>query len=394
VSASPAASATATRVLVGVLVAALNMRIAIAIVGPVIEEIRADTGMSSALAGTLTTIPYGCMGAFSFAGPGLARRHGAKRILATGLALIAGGTLLRAAAPGPALLLAATLPIGLGIALAGVTIPIVIKQYFPGRAGTTTGAYTTAMGIGITAAGFAAVPLSTALGGWREAFAVSAIPALVALPLWLMTRVSDHRLADGGADLAGSPDAAAHAPRREALLLGALFALQSFCFTGMVSWGAAVYEDAGWRPEDAAIAISSLGLLTIAASLTVPWLSDRGDRRVWIAGMSVVMAAGLAAIAITPTSAALVWLIAFGFGSGATFALILALPLDLAARPQRAGELMAWMLGLGQLFGALGPVVVGALRDLTGGFSIAIGLLAVFALLDGAVALAIPRRRH
>jgi MFS transporter, CP family, cyanate transporter len=396
------AGSAGARVLIGLLIAAVNMRLAIASVGPLTEEIRADTGMSSPLAGALTTIPYACMGAFSFAGPGLVVRLGAKHALTLGLALIAGGALVRAAMPTPALLLAATLPIGAGIALAGVVIPVVIKHHFPSRAATVTGAYSTGIAVGIAVAGFAAVPLAAALGGWRGAFAAFAVPTLLALPAWAATRVSDHRVEDApvaDAPAAGlAPDVPpaglfSLAPSRTALVIGAFFALDTFCITGMVSWGAAAYEAAGWEASDASAAVWSMGLLAIAASLTIPALSDRGDRRVWLAGMSAVMALGLAGIALVPTSAAPVWLVAFGFGSGATLALALTLPLDLASAPARVAELSAWMLGLGLSAGALGPIAVGALRD-AGGFDVAIGMLAAVSLAHAFVALAIPRRRH
>ena len=92
------------------------------------------------------------------------------------------------------LLIATTLPIGLGIALGGVVIPIVLKQYFASRPGAVTGAYTTSLSAGIVVIGLTAVPLADALGSWRDAFALSALPAFVALPLWLATRIDDHRI--------------------------------------------------------------------------------------------------------------------------------------------------------------------------------------------------------
>jgi CP family cyanate transporter-like MFS transporter len=57
------------------------------------------------------------------------------------LTLIAIGTVLRSLAPSPSLILTATLPIGIGIALIGVTLPVVVKEYFPERGGAITGAY-------------------------------------------------------------------------------------------------------------------------------------------------------------------------------------------------------------------------------------------------------------
>jgi CP family cyanate transporter-like MFS transporter len=378
-------------VLVALLIAALNLRVAIAAVGPLIDDIQADLGMTSALVSLLTAIPFLCMGGFAFIGPGVVERRGARWVLAFALVLIGGGTLLRAVMPTAWLMIAATLPIGLGIALGGVVIPIVLKHYFSDRPGTVTGAYTTALSVGIVVMGLTAVPLADALGSWRDVFALSALPAFVALPLWLATRVDDHRVDDEDAGPAG-PGWRLH-PSRIGVLVGVVFGLQSICFAAVVTWGAAVYEEAGWAPEDAALAITSLGVLTIAASLTVPRLSDRGDRRSWLIAMAVLMAVGLLGMALVPDRYGLAWMILFGFGNGALLPLCFALPLDLAETPAKAGELTAWMLGIGHGMAAFGPLLVGPLHDLTGAFTAGLLLLFALIILDIVLATRLPRIR-
>jgi MFS transporter, CP family, cyanate transporter len=382
-------SASGTRVLVALLVAALNLRIAIGVVGPIIDEIQADLGMSSAVVGLLTAIPFLCMGAFAFIGPGVIERLGTRWVLAGALVLIGVGTLARAAMPDAFLVILMTLPIGLGIALGGVAVPMVLKQYFASRPGTVTGAYTTALSLGIVVVGLTAVPLEDSLGSWRDVFALTAIPAFIALPLWLATRVDDHRvIPEVGVPAAG----AGMRPNRLKVLLGVVFGLQSICFAAVVTWGAAIYEEAGWSPEDAALAITMLGVLTIAASLTVPPLSDRGDRRRWLVAMAALMALGMLGMATVPGHFGLVWMILVGFGNGALLPLCFALPLDLGSTPVRVGELTAWMLGIGHAMAALGPLIVGPLHELTDGFET--GLLVLFGLIlfDIFLCTRVPRR--
>ena len=50
------------------------------------------------------------------------------------------------------------------------------------------------------------------------------------------------------------------------------------------------------------------------------------------------------------------------------FALVMILPLDLEARPERVRALVAMMLGFGYTIGAMAPFVLGAIRDATGSF--------------------------
>lgn len=386
-----ALSASGARVLLALLVAALNLRLAIAVVGPLIDDIQADLGMSGAVVALLTAIPFLCMGGFAFVGPGVIERLGTRRVLALALVLIGAGTLVRAAMPTAWLVIVTTLPIGLGIALGGVVIPVVLKQYFASRPGAVTGAYTTALSLGIVVVGLAAVPLADSLGSWRDAFALTALPAFVALPLWLATRIDDHRIVPGPEVPVAPPGWRLH-PSRIGIHLGVLFGLQSVCFAAIVTWGAAVYEAAGWDPEDAALVVTSLGAMTILASLTIPPLSDRGDRRRWLVAMAVLMALGLLGMATVPGEHGLVWMLVFGFGNGALLPLCFALPLDLAGTPAKVGELTAWMLGIGHGMAALGPLIVGPLRDLTDGFEAGLFVLLGLIVIDIVVAARIPRR--
>jgi CP family cyanate transporter-like MFS transporter len=401
--------------LVAVLVAALNLRLGIASPGPVMETIRADTGMSSGLAGVLITIPFACMSAFAFAGPPLIRRSSPHGVILLALVLIGGGTLARAVAPTPLLLIAATIPIGMGISLAGVALPVVVKQHFQHHSGAVTAAYVSSFSIGVAVIASTIDPLADAVGGWREAFAISAVPALIAAVVWAAAmravgrseavRASELEPAGaplaGGAVAAGAPlarDAAASGatfdrgrlPDRVELTAAASFGLQSMCYAGLVGWIAALYVDAGWSERTAALATASLGLFVIPGSLLFARLSQGRDRRPWLAVTIAVMAVGMFGIALAPEAAPVAWLVAFGFGGGAALALQLALPIDLRASADGVARLTAWMLGLGYIFSAVSPTLVGVLRDATGGFTVPMTVLAVLSLLGIVAAFLLP----
>lgn len=380
--------------LIAVLAAAFNLRLGIAAPGPVIETIRADTGMSSSLAGVLITIPFLCMSGFAFAGPPLIRRGSAEAVIVLSLLLIGLGTLARAVAPTAFLLIAATVPIGSGIALAGVALPVVVKQHFRSRSGAVTGAYVSAFSLGVILIAVAIGPLADAVGGWRPAFAISSVPVLLALAIWMVV----NRGVGGSPAPPTTPSADAglaaigvrRRPGRTELLAAASFGLQSMCFSALVGWVAALYIDIGWSAGTAALTTASLGLFVIPGSLIFPSLSQGRDRRPWIAGTVGLMCVGLLGIALAPGAAPPAWLLAFGIGSGAAVALQFALPIDLRATPDGVARLTAWMLGLGYLLSAAAPILVGMLRDATGGFTVPMAALGVLALLGVIVALMLP----
>ena len=380
--------------LVAVLIAALNLRLGIASPGPVIETIRADTGMSSALAGVLISIPFACMSAFAFTGPPLIRRGSPYSVILLALLLIAGGTLLRAVAPTPLLMIAATVPIGMGIALAGVALPVVVKEQFSHRSGAVTAAYVSSFSIGVVVIAISIVPLADALG-WREAFAISAVPALVAAVVWTaVTRELAQSTAASGGGLSEADVALAvpvrRRPDRVELLAAASFGLQSMTYAGLVGWVAALYVDAGWSDGMASLATASLGLFVIPGSLFFASISQGRDRRPWLAATVAVMAVGLIGIGVAPEAAPLLWLAAFGGGGGSALALQLALPIDLRATADGVARLTGWMLGLGYVLSAIAPTAVGALRDATGGFTVPITGLGLVSLLGVVVAFLLP----
>src|SRR4051794_5810968 len=173
------APSTPRTVLAGIVAAALCLRLALIGIGPLLETIRHDVGMSRAAAGLFTTIPFVCMSVFAFSGTRVIARIGYGRLIELCLLVLAIASALRAVMPTAVLLLVMTVPIGIATALAGVALPPVVKHRFAERGGAATGAYVGAMGFGAAIASVTAVPLAHALGGWRAAPAVAAIPGPV-----------------------------------------------------------------------------------------------------------------------------------------------------------------------------------------------------------------------
>jgi CP family cyanate transporter-like MFS transporter len=308
--------------------------------------------------------------------------------------LIILGTLLRAAMPTAALVVITTVPAGIGIALIGLSLPSVIKRSFAFRLGAVTGAYTAAQALGATAAAVSMVPLSHGLGGWRGAFAVSALPTLVAVPLWLLLpRGRDRGLPATGAD-GSTPErrTGLRPPDRQALLLALIFGLQSTTYAGMINWLATVLEHNGWSAGRAGVATAVISVLMIPSALVIPAVSDGRDRARWLVGTAVVMGLGVTGLAVLPRSAPWLWIVTFSLGAGALFPLVLTLPLDLGGTGGAVTDLTSSMLGYGYFLSAAGPLLVGALYDATGGFLVPMALLAVLGMLSGVLSLA-PRVR-
>jgi CP family cyanate transporter-like MFS transporter len=371
----PSRLSSARIALAGIVAAALCLRIAIVGIGPLIDPLRRDLAISHGVAGLLTTIPFACMSVFAFSGAYVVARIGFGRLIELCLFVLALATVVRACMPSAPLLLLMTVPIGIATALAGVALPSVVKHGFAQRGGAATGAYVGAMGFGAAIASVTAVPLAHLLGGWRAALAATALPILVAIPLWRRSRAGDVPRP--------RPGMVRRPPWRTCTLLALVFGLQSICFTGTIAWVAPLYAAHGLGDYAAGATPALLSLLAVPFSLLVPGLSDGKDRRWWILGSAVLVSGSTFALALAPAAAPWLWLGLFAIGDGPLFPLTLALPLDVARDATEAGALSTWTLGLGFALSALGPVLVGLLRDLSGGFELPLAVLASCALGSG-----------
>lgn len=117
-------------VLAGLFLASLALRPQIIGVGPLLLQVKEGLGSSHTVEGLLSSIPLLCMGLFAPVAALLAVRIGARAAIAWVVGLVAAGGLLRVAAPDAVVLLAFTLPIGIGIAVAGTLMPVAVKERF------------------------------------------------------------------------------------------------------------------------------------------------------------------------------------------------------------------------------------------------------------------------
>jgi MFS transporter, CP family, cyanate transporter len=348
---------------------AANLRPAMASVGPVLADIRADLGLSAGLAALLTALPVACLGALSPSAPALARRWGMEPVLAVVLALIGAGLVVRVGG-GVALLFAGTAAVSGAIAVANVLLPAVIKRDFPGGGGAMMGVYTMALSGSAAVAAGVTVPLERLVGhGWRGALAAWAVPAVVALLAWLpfARRHTAPPPPDGGTSLLRAP---------LAWQVTAFFGLQALCFYSVLSWLPSVYRELGYSPAAAGLVLSVATLIQIPVTLLVPSLATRAaDQRWYAAGSTVLTAAGLAGVLAAPTAATYLWALLLGLGMGGTFAVALTLFVVRARSSRDTARLSAMAQTFGYLIAAGGPFLVGAIRDAAGSWAPALGLL-------------------
>ena len=367
------------------------------IIGPLVGLVQDDLGMSHGVAGLLSTIPVLCMSLLAPFGPVLAGRIGPRLGAAACVAMVGAFGILRGLLPDTGTVLAATIGVGVGMALVGPILPMIVRARLPNNPAAGTGAYVVGFVIGGSITAAVAVPLADAFGGWRASFVIVSAAAFVSLLawLWLMPRDDRHERV---------PLALPKLPwrRPSAWLLGAIFGSQSVLFYGCITWLASIQEERGWPLAAAGGLIALLTGIGLVATVAVPLLADRfGTRRSQLALASLLSIAGILGIALTPGEApgSLITIAStalLGLGIGAYFPLALTLPVDVASDSADAASISALMLLIGYLLAAIAPVALGVLRDATGNFGAVLGSLVViaFAMLPLALALSPGRLRQ
>ena len=363
---------------VAIFLAALNLRAALSSVPPLVHTIQDDLGLTSAVAGLLTTVPVLCMGLFAPVSQRLAHRIGREATVAVALLLLAVGLLLRLAGDVLPVLLLSTLLPGIGIALCGTVLPGIVKEFFPGRSGAMTGVYLLAMMVGATAASALSVPLAEALGSWERSLAVWSGLAVVGLVGWLPVL---HRVNDRDEPGEVPPRTALPWRSRTARLMATFMALQSLGFYTQLAWIPPSYEARGWSARDAGLLLAVWSIVQLVSGVGGPALADRvRDRRPLVGAAVLLTVVGTSGIAAAPTAAPWLWVVLMGLGQGAGFSLGLVKLVDYAPTPAASARLSAMVFLFSYSLASTGPFLFGAVRDATDSFTVPFSALVAVAL--------------
>ncbi len=371
----------------GILVVSFNLRAAITSLPPVFPELRHAAGLSTATLAALAAVPVLSFALFSGLAPVLARRIGEERVIILALLLLVGGLGLRSAAPGVLLFPGTILAAG-AISLVNVLLPSLVKRRKPELAGLLIGLYLMSLTAGAVLAAVIAVPVFNAAGAVstsadagavRLTLGMWAIPALVAVAVWL-PQVRFHTRPDlaPGEERRGVLDMTRH---KLAWQVMSFMGLQSLAYYATLSWFPTMFRDHGISATAAGNLLALMNLGNAISGLIVPVLAQRSrDQRKLVLVAVAMIAAGLVGSAFGPNASVIGFVALLGLGQGATFGLSVFLFTARAADSHTAAALSGFAQGGGYLIAAAGPLAVGIVHTATGSWTIPmLGLLGVVA---------------
>jgi CP family cyanate transporter-like MFS transporter len=356
------------------LIAAVNLRLTVAALPPVLSQIRHTTGLSSAGAGLLTGVPVFCFGLVALASPWLIRRFSMGPLLSLTLLAVIGGAAIRLVAAVAPLFLGTVL-LGSGIAVGNVLIPGLIKRDFARRRVLMTALYSVALsGGGAVAAGLT-VPIEHATGlGWRITISLWAILAVLAVLAWTphvrdeVTLVDDQH---GGSIRGLWRD-------RTAWGVSTFMGLQSFGFYATLSWLPTIARAHGVSASSAGLLLSLAAGCGMIGALVMPSAERRiGRRSVPVLVSFGACAVGYSGLLVAPGSVIFVWCAIFGYGQGALLALALGYIVARSPDSNHAAQLSTMAQSVGYLIASTAPFAMGALHGATGSWTLPVVMLLV-----------------
>ncbi|WP_192777544.1 MFS transporter [Nonomuraea africana] len=359
-------SLRSTFVVAGLILTALNMRPALAGISPLLDQIMTDVGLTPAGGGAITTVMVVCLGLFGPVAPLLARRIGLDRTLLVALLILAAGVVVRSLDGAPLLYTGAAIA-GTAIAILNVIMPGVVKLHFPEKAGLLTAIYVSALVGGAAAASALAIPLEHLTGyGWRGVSALVAAPAVAAALLWLPQAF-------------GRQSAPANGPRPVGALLRnpvtwkltAFMGIQSLTFYVMLAWLPTIFQESGLPADHAGFLLAVSNLAQVVGTIAVPVHAERSRTQVpHVAAAALLTVAGYLGVLLAPTTVPWLWMIVLGVGQGASLALALLIITLRAPDPSSVTALSAVAQSVGYVLAALGPLLIGLLRQASGGWTV------------------------
>ncbi|MEU8462962.1 MFS transporter [Streptomyces sp. NPDC059982] len=375
--------------IVGIVLAALNLRPAITSLGALFEETRTGLHMSGTVAGLITSVPALCFAVFGVTAPRLSRRFGPAAVVCAGMAAVAAGLLIRPFADSAAAFLAASALSLAGIALTNVLLPVIVKRWFPDRVGTMTGLYSMALAAGTSLAAAATVPLTSALGGsWRTGLLIWAVLALAAVLPWLPIAAASRRAKAAAPATAAREDAGPSVLRsRTAWALACYFGLQATGAYVTMGWLPQIFRDAGVSASTAGVLLAVTMVMGVPLAFVIPRLAGRMRHQGPIAvTLGLFGFAGYLGLYLAPAAGAWAWALLLGI-SNCAFPLVITMIGLRAKSPAGVVRLSAFAQSTGYLISIPGPLLIGTLYQHSGGWDLPLAVMA--ALLVPQIALGV-----
>jgi CP family cyanate transporter-like MFS transporter len=286
------------------------------------------------------------------------------------------------------------------ITIGNVAVPVLIGRDFAADAGLVTAMYVSALNIGAMATSLLSAPLAGIIG-WRAALIAWGALAVGGLALWTRAAAVSRRRAS-----ADAARVAATAPRvcstrppvtlwRRPFVWGLTLAFgsQAFGYYGVSAWlPTLLHDEIGLGRSTAGASASIFQVLAVAGAFGVPALLHRGlgssSVLLIVCGLWITLPVGL----LIAPSAWPLWCALGGTAQGGGFTAIFTVVVHRALDQRDGRRISATVQAGGYTLAATGPFLIGAARDVSGGWTAPLLLVCAAVAVMAAAGAAAGRR--
>jgi MFS transporter, CP family, cyanate transporter len=364
-----------------ILVIAATLRSPITSVGPLIPFFREELGVSNSMIGLVNTLPLLAFGIFSPLVPKVSSKFGMETTLLFAMGLLTIGVFIRALSGLPVLLFGTVL-MGMAIAFGNVLMPGLIKSTFPYQIGLMTGVYSVSMNIfGAFASGISVPIAALPAFGWRNAMQLWSIISFIAVII-LVLRLPAIRSAKKKVFVKIQNQPSKRLFKSKIAWAVTLYmGLQSLIPFSLSTWLPDILLSKGYSESEAGwlVAIYQVGL--IPTTFVAPIIAARMKSQRLIGCISgLLFFFGLIGVWLVSSHLIIVFLILTGIGAGTTFSLAMMFFVLRTKTVEESSQLSGMAQSFGYLIAALGPLLLGTIAEVTGGWTVSMAILIVVAL--------------
>ncbi|WP_413627740.1 MFS transporter [Fructilactobacillus vespulae] len=364
-------------IFLSIIAVAINMRLPITAIPPVLGLLQQATGIPTSQLGWLTTIP---LLTFAIISPILAKlgnRFGNELVIFTFLIILTIGSFLRINFSVLTIILG-TLLIGIGIDAGNVLLPAVIKDKLPDQEMVGMATYITSMLV-IGAVGTAFSGITTELFSLKTTMIILAIITFISLIGWFPQLKKSSSKKE--APTTNTADQIQPVKSVWVMKLGWLitifFGLQSLLYYSLITWLPSMFNSLGFSNIEAGIFVTILQVGSLPCSFIVPLFAAKGRnsfKLIWVLGVGFVF--GLLGLLFPIHN--FIWVsfisLLIGIGSGVAFNLSVIFFAQKSKTAVQTANVSGMAQSFGYLLAAIGPILFGYLNNLTNNWNLVLVL--------------------
>ncbi|MEB6323754.1 MFS transporter [Staphylococcus xylosus] len=371
-------------IIIAIIMVASTLRAPLTSVGPVINDIIHQFNINDGIAGSLITIPLFIFAIISPLVSKVTNYLSMSRTILLSTLLLVFSLILRVAGDFTLFILG-TILLGVAIAFGNVLLPSYVKWYFPTQVGIVTGIYSSMMHFTAGLGGGLSIPISSASQfGFRLSLSSWVIFAIISIFLWILIVKKNSKLERKTAfvNQRNKENKTNIVKSRIAWIIAATMGFQAMIIYTIVMWMPSILIDKGVDSSTAGFLFMLNQFSQVPMTFIVPIIAYKlSNQRILAIIITTLFLLGFSFLFSHSLILLFIGVIISGAAMGACFSFCMILFSIKARTDNGSVTLSGFGQSIGYLIGAIGPVLVGYLYDITHSWNSGIVALFIMALL-------------